>query len=76
MRYSISSNLKNLSMNWKKLVSYLEKWNFEPIMSWKNPEQKCRLLYVLPKQAASQKKILQLEVYITFKLMILWGTKS
>ena len=40
-------------------------------MSWKNPEQKCRLLYVLPKQAASQNKTLQLQVYITFKLMIL-----
>ena len=29
MRYPISSNFKNLSMNWIKYVFYLEKWNFE-----------------------------------------------
>ena len=30
MRYSISSNFKNLSMNWVKYVFHLEKWNFAP----------------------------------------------
>ena len=31
MKYSISSNFKNLIMNWVKYVSHREKWNFEPI---------------------------------------------
>ena len=30
MRYSISPNFKNLSMNWVNYVFQLEKWNFEP----------------------------------------------
>ena len=38
MRYSITSNFKNLLMNWEKYVFYWEKWNFEPIMIWKGPE--------------------------------------
>ena len=31
MRYSISSNFKNLLLNWVKYVFQREKWNFEPI---------------------------------------------
>ena len=38
MRYSITSNFNNLSMNWEKYVFYWEKSNFEPIMNWKDPE--------------------------------------
>ena len=38
MRYSITSNFKNLFMNWEKYVFYWEKWNFEPIMNWRGPE--------------------------------------
>ena len=30
MRYSISSNFENLSMNREKSVSHWEKWNFGP----------------------------------------------
>ena len=30
MRYYISSNFKNLSMNWDKYVFNWEKWNFDP----------------------------------------------
>ena len=33
MRYFISSNFKNLSVNWKKYVFHWEKWDFEPIMN-------------------------------------------
>ena len=29
MRFSITSNFKNLSMNWEKYVFYWEKWNFD-----------------------------------------------
>ena len=31
IRFSISSNFKNLSINWKKYVFYWQKWNFEHI---------------------------------------------
>ena len=31
MRYSISSNFKNLSMNWEKYLFHWEKYNFQPI---------------------------------------------
>ena len=33
MKYLISSNFKNLSMNWGKYVFHLEKWNFKLIMN-------------------------------------------
>ena len=33
MRYFISSNFINLSVNWKKYVFYWEKWDFQPIMN-------------------------------------------
>ena len=33
MRHSITSNFKNLSMNWETFVLHLERWNFEPIMN-------------------------------------------
>ena len=30
MKYLISFDSKNLSMNWEKLIFQWEKWNFEP----------------------------------------------
>ena len=33
MGYSITSNFKNLSMNWEKYAFHWEKWIFEPIMN-------------------------------------------
>ena len=30
MKYLISFDFKNLSMNWEKLIFHWEKWNFEP----------------------------------------------
>ena len=33
MRYFISSNFKNLSMNWEKYIFHWEKWDFEPVMN-------------------------------------------
>ena len=33
MRYSITSNFKNLSFSWEKYVYYWEKWNFDLIMN-------------------------------------------
>ena len=41
MRYFISSNFKNLSMNWEKYVFHWKKWNLEPIM---NSEHMAKLL--------------------------------
>ena len=41
MRYFISSNFKNLSMNWEKYAFHWKKWNFEPIM---NSEHMAKLL--------------------------------
>ena len=34
MRYFISSNFENLSMNLEKYVFHYEKWNFEPSMDY------------------------------------------
>ena len=31
MRYFVSSNFKNLSINWEKYIFHREGWNFEPI---------------------------------------------
>ena len=31
MRYKITSNCKNVSMNWQKYVFRWEKWNFDSI---------------------------------------------
>ena len=33
MRYFISLNFKNLSMNWEKYVFHWEKWKIEPIIN-------------------------------------------
>ena len=43
MRYSITSNFKNLSFIWEKYVYHWEKWNFDFIM---NSTHKVELLVV------------------------------
>ena len=67
MRYLITSNCQNLSMNW-------EKWNFEPITNSEHTTEFLtfgnalnilyRLFEVLPKQRTCEMKTLQVQVCI------------
>ena len=69
MRYFISSNFQNLSMNWENYVFHWKKWNFEPItnsvhtaeIKTLNESMEC---VVLHKQTTCEMKTLQVQVYI------------
>ena len=50
MRYSITSNFKNLSMIWEKYVFHWEKWNFEPITNSAHTAEFLALRKVLNKK--------------------------
>ena len=67
MRYSITSNFKNLSMNCKKCVFHCEKWiwtHYEfcaygrSVGFREDPEQKYQLFDVLPKPTTCEMKTL------------------
>ena len=49
MRYFISSNFKNLSMNWEIYVFYWEQWNFEPILNYAYMAERLALVKTLHK---------------------------
>ena len=74
MRYSITSDLKILPMNWEKYIFHWEKWNFEliansahmaePFVLGNSLKNLYQLLDVLPKQTTCDMKTLQVQVYI------------
>ena len=74
MRYSVTLNFKNLSINWEKYVFYYEKWKF--YASWiakalnKNIDY---LMYYLSRQHVIWKHF---SCKFTFKIGILWRTRS
>ena len=74
MRYSITSNFKNLSRNWEKHVFCWQKmkfWGHYKLYAYgrtfglkKDPESKYWRFDVLSKQVTYQMKTLQVQVYI------------
>ena len=49
MRYFISSNFENLSMNWQTYVFHWEQLNFEPIMNYVHTAERFVLVKALNK---------------------------
>ena len=80
MRYSVASNFKNVSVNWKKCVLHWENCNFEPIMNSAHMAEVLVLEKALDKnvdyliitQAENEMKAFQKQVYILQS----WKTRS